>query len=740
MEEPSVLDYLKSKIFFWRGISIEIPDPGEEFTAPIPGEESPTDMETGIPVLEVDQDQLVAAERFDQETRQITDDLAGIARLLIPLVLAFFGQIALAPPSRHASIGVFFFMFSAAGLVWLYERGDLVLPVIPSPEVKLDQFEVKNNTFTVTVIALVSGLGAFYFLGNNIIWSETNQFTFFNTFLWGIAGITTTGIFWKSRLSIQAAAQTTWRRVTEFLRKGISFSPWTLSLMAVFIVSIFFRLYQLNAVPVEMTSDHAEKLLDVADVVNGKYSIFFPRNAGREAFQMYLDALVSRIFGTGISFLTLKIGTAIPGLLTLPFMYLIGKELGNKRVGLWAMFFAGISYWANVNARVGLRFPFYPLFTAILFYFLIRGFKYHRRNDFILAGITLGFSLYGYTAARILPFLVIAAFVLVLLHRRKTGTFSTYIFWFLIVVLLSAVVFLPLLRYSIDEPEMIAYRSMSRLSGAEQPLPGPVLQVFFHNLWNGLRMFSWSNGGVWLASIPDQPALGVVTGGLFMLGLVIILLRYLRERDWFDLFLVLSIPILLLPSILSLAFPGENPNLYRTGGAIIPVFLLVGYAFDSLWSSMKTSARTGIGRFSFAGIIGFILMWSVVQNYNLVFNQYADQYLSSTWNSSQMGEVIHQYTETVGSEDTAFVVPFPHWVDTRLVAMNAGFPDRDFARWADDLESTLDDPRNKLFLVKFDDAVTLDKLKTLYPTGSVEGYDSGRHGKDFWIFYAPAQQ
>jgi len=45
-------------------------------------------------------------------------------------------------------------------------------------------------------------------------------------------------------------------------------------------------------VPGEMFSDHAEKLLDVGDVLNGKLSIFFPRNSGREAIQMYLTAAV----------------------------------------------------------------------------------------------------------------------------------------------------------------------------------------------------------------------------------------------------------------------------------------------------------------------------------------------------------------------------------------------------------------------------------------------------------------
>ena len=53
---------------------------------------------------------------------------------------------------------------------------------------------------------------------------------------------------------------------------------------------------------------------------------------------MYWTLLVSWFFGTGLSFMSLKIGTVLLGLLTLPYMYLLGKEIGGKRVGLFALF------------------------------------------------------------------------------------------------------------------------------------------------------------------------------------------------------------------------------------------------------------------------------------------------------------------------------------------------------------------------------------------------------------------
>src|SRR5690606_20871748 len=62
-----------------------------------------------------------------------------------------------------------------------------------------------------------------------------------------------------------------------------------LAVGAITLLAVFFRAYRLDAIPIEMTSDHAEKLLDVNDVLNnGLRPIFFERNTGREFFQFYL--------------------------------------------------------------------------------------------------------------------------------------------------------------------------------------------------------------------------------------------------------------------------------------------------------------------------------------------------------------------------------------------------------------------------------------------------------------------
>jgi asparagine N-glycosylation enzyme membrane subunit Stt3 len=135
------------------------------------------------------------------------------------------------------------------------------------------------------------------------------------------------------------------------------------------------------------------------------------------------------VLGTGVSFLTLKLGTAVLGWLTLPFVYLFAREFGGRRVALAAVFLAGIAFWPNLLGRTGLRFTLYPFFAAPALFFLVRGLREQRRNDFLLAGLCTGLSLYGYSPARILPFVLIGGVLVYLTHSVARGRRMQILFW-----------------------------------------------------------------------------------------------------------------------------------------------------------------------------------------------------------------------------------------------------------------------------------------------------------------------
>jgi hypothetical protein len=409
----------------------------------------------------------------------------------------------------------------------------------------------------------------------------------------------------------------------------------------------------------------------------------------------------------------------------------------------------GIGYWPNVISRVGLRFPLYPLFVAPTLFYLIRGLRTRNRNDFLLSGLFLGLGLHGYSPFRIMPFVVVAAFILFWLHDQSRGARKDGVVWLALLAFTSLYVFLPLLRYWVDEPGLFGFRAATRLSGLETPITQPIWQIFLSNVWNALRMFNFNDGQIWVHSVTDRPALDVISAVLFVFGLILVIVRYARRHHWLDVFLPVSILILQMPSILSLAYPGENPALNRAGGAYIPAFILAALALDGLVTSIglgRPTLSNSLGRRSIVtyGLLIFLLVGSARQNYDLVFRQYYQAFRAGSWNSSDMGRVIQQFQRTYGETDTVWIVPFPYWVDTRLPAVWAGIPNRDMAMWPENLPDTVELPGPKMFLVKANvddpntnDQDSLDILEKLYPHGELRLFASDIPGHDFWVFTVP---
>jgi 4-amino-4-deoxy-L-arabinose transferase-like glycosyltransferase len=631
-------------------------------------------------------------------------------RALAALLFALFAQLFVEPPNQQSAISVLFYLVAIGLLVWAFLKDEWHLPAMP-PAIQIPDTMLVR--LIPLILAIVFALVAFVDFGEGL-------FEWDNTLLWVASIALLAYSLWVKTPKLETATETLHQKWV-----------WNGIVLAVLGLSIVFRLYQLDAIPVEPFSDQAEKILDVYEISQGQTKIFFERNTGREAFQMYWTLLVVKIFGTGFSFYSLKLGTALLGILTLPFVYLLGKEFGNKRVALFALFLFGIAYWPNVISRIGLRFPLYPLFLAPTLLFLVRGLRTRNRNDFILCGIFLGLGLHGYSPFRIVPLFVVAALVIYLLHLKSSEQRQQVIWWFLVIVVVSLFVFLPLFRYWIGHPDQFGYRAFTRLGNIESPLPGPAWQIFLSNLYNGLLMFNFDNGEIWVNSLPHRPAFELVTAALFLLGIVLLILRYIRQRDWRDALLLASIPILILPSVLSLAFPGENPALNRAGGASVAGIIVSALALDGLVAGFGSGKKRQLIVY---GLTGVLFAASAFGNYDIVFNKFNANFRAGAWNTSEMGKVISQYRDAYGRADTVWIVPFPHWVDTRLPGVWAGIPNRDFAMWQDELTDSLLAPAPKMFLFWNQDQETERILRELYPNGVLNRYTSAFPGKDFYIF------
>jgi hypothetical protein len=702
--EPSVLDWFKSLL---RGRPLPIPEGPAPAWVPEPAPPMTEARSAGRPGL------LLQAASF---------------RLPVALFLALLAQGGLerrsGPPLAWAAL----YLVAACLIGWAFWARDFEVGMPGASSNLAGALSIRPWYLAA---ALILGLLTF-------ITSSDNRFRTSTVIAWGGSLILGMLALWDGTLNPRAA----WRAIYAWLvspRLRIYLSAWGLALLAVIGVTLYFRFAQLNRIPIEMVSDHAEKLLDVIDVQRGEHAIFFPRNTGREALQFYLAAATASLLGTGISFLTLKLGTALAGWVTLPFIYLFGVELGGRKTGLLALLLAGVAYWPNVISRVGLRFPLYPLFVAPAMFFLVRGIRRRSRNDFLWCGLIIGLGQHGYSPTRVLPLVILAGLVLFLMHREARGQRRAMLSWTMAAGFIMLLALMPLMRVSVEMPDQVLFRALTRIGESERELPGSPLVLFLGNTWNALRMFGWDNGEVWVNSIPHRPALDWITAAFFHLGVAVALIRYIRRRTWLDLFTLLSIPILLLPSIMALAFPAENPAPNRAAGAMVPVFALAALSWAGLldWIQNRVG-RPSVRRIWYAAV-GTLLALTLVLNYRLVFVEYEALFRRSAWNTGQMGQVIRGFADSVGSYDTSHVVAYPHWVDTRLVAMHAGVPTVDYAIWPPDLGALVDETRPQLFLVNSQDNEGLETLLALFPQGSLTHVVPPEEGHDFYVFQVPGR-
>jgi hypothetical protein len=553
-----------------------------------------------------------------------------------------------------------------------------------------------------------------------------------------------------------------------------------LALVAIILLGGFFRFANLYGVPPEMTSDHVEKLLDSQRVLEGTHQIFFPNNGGREPFQMYAMALVSRLPGLGMDFFTLKFLSVLEGLITIPILWWMGREiigedesvLGNI-VGLVLAGLVAASYWHTALSRLALRIVLTPLVAGLLIIFLSRALRYNRRGDFIKAGLVLGFGLYAYQAVRMLPIVVVVGVVLALLFKaRSLQTASRYLFNLAVLVVIVLVIFVPLLHFWVQYPDDFWRRTSGRLLGdaliqttnergelvEREPTPEERTAAFqqnmstlFQNIRNALLMYNWKGDVAWINGAPNRPAMDMLTGTLLIVGLAAWLGRMFRRRDPADWLIPAMLFIMLLPSALSIAYPMENPSATRTSGSLPEAYLLAALPLALIMRALMRLKSGAVGMGLATGLASVVIVGAFTFNAGLYFTEFADSYRTSSLPYREAGQRVRGFAESDGSYGNAFMIGYPYWWDHRAIGLAAGLVDwpngivssDDIPRFLNEASQRapsdypLDPDKDILFFYATPDVETQRRLQEWFPTGYWQEIQSYQPEDQYIMFRVP---
>jgi 4-amino-4-deoxy-L-arabinose transferase-like glycosyltransferase len=393
-------------------------------------------------------------------------------------------------------------------------------------------------------------------------------------------------------------------------------------------VSLLFRSWQLDRFPPGLFGDEATNGLDALDVLAGRPQVFFPANFGREGLHMAVLALSIRLLGA--TPLALRLPSVLAGVGTALATYWLGRELLTRTrfrgilVPLMAALLLSTSYWHVHFSRFGIRGVFTPLMTTLAYAAFWRGANQVATGRqpwfwFLAAGLFLGLGVHFYTASRLVP-IFLAVFLLLQWPLATTrdqddlrfpkgmtqpGGYPPLLraaFWPLVgLFALAAVVFAPLGYYFVRTPGSLTQRASAvSLFNPEVSGGNPWTRMGQAVVANVAQFFVPGAGDqATFYNLPGRSVFDPVLAMLAIAGLVICFLWVLR-RSSPHLFLLLWLPVLLLPTFLAV---DRFPTLPRALGVLPGIYLLPALTLGEL------NLRLNRHRWLAALVIVAVLFW-----------------------------------------------------------------------------------------------------------------------------------
>lgn len=372
-----------------------------------------------------------------------------------------------------------------------------------------------------------------------------------------------------------------------------------LILLAIFLIGLFLRVYQLDSFPVGLHIDEAEVGYNAYSLaLTGKDELgnFLPTHLNIFGFSrpeqvFYITAPFVKLFS--LSEVTTRLPTALVGALSIIAIYFLSFSFfGKKSISYMVAGLLAITPWHIIFSRATSEGILEVFWMIITIYFLL---IYVRKKKVIYllgAYITSVLTMYAYLPSRLLLPLLILGFITIFIkeiHTNRKVFFSVLIFFCVFLVF-------PTFFLLQDNTGLARFKQVSIFSSPETQLileeeiredsdksnrfltrlfhnkPVKYLQTFTQNyqeyftisflsMRGGLptRFVIPNTGGLYLIEIP------FLFFGLFML------VKQKKKEYFFIIFWFLVAPV-----TASLTFE-DSPNMQRSMNMVIPATMIVGY-------------------------------------------------------------------------------------------------------------------------------------------------------------------
>ncbi len=357
-------------------------------------------------------------------------------------------------------------------------------------------------------------------------------------------------------------------------------APWLAALAALIISGAALRLISLGSLPFGLWYDEAYSGLQVQRILTDPG--YRPVYAQEPSLLWYLMA--ASVKALGASVFALRLPTAIGGILGIPAIYLLGRELFDRRVGLIAAGLLTTLVWHLTFSRVRFNSEWSVTLDALGLFFLIRALKKGSWTAAGLAGISVGLGLHMYYTSRLM--LAVAGFALFALWLGKPRErFQTAWRVALAAIVAGLITGSPILEFAKMHPAEFNSR-LQQASVFTEVRDQHSYQPVIDNVRAHLLMFNLAGDRNARHNLPGQPELNFLLGGLFVLGLGLCLAR--ARRPEYALLPIWGL-LMLAGGVFSVAF--EAPQSLRTIDEINVVVLLCALPLALLLDAVNLESR-----------------------------------------------------------------------------------------------------------------------------------------------------
>lgn len=344
------------------------------------------------------------------------------------------------------------------------------------------------------------------------------------------------------------------------------------------LVAAFFRFYRLVGHPPGIFFDPAFNGLDAIRLLQrGGPVIFLPTNGGREALFIYLLIPFIRLFGP--TPFSMRLLTTAAGLLTVALLlaFLNDARAAKRSPGGAQSWFAALSglvlavlYWHITTGRLGQRPILVPMLAVPLFWFFLKGWATGRKRWFILSGLVMGLEGYTYSAARLLPVILVLAVIPEFLLAQTRRQALARLKGLALFLLTAALVYLPMAGYLVTHPAQFTARAFSVMVWNFLDTPAAILAELGRNLGRVAGFFCCAGSPNPIFGLPGYPGLSPLLAPFLLTGLAAAIRR---PRNLFNRLVAIWWLAGIFPSIIAI----EAPHPLRMIVAVVPTAVLAAH-------------------------------------------------------------------------------------------------------------------------------------------------------------------